>query len=219
MNLKTFISLFTAILLLLSSSAWGQDGDYPKTEFFGGFSYLNADLNVDLGRRHNLFGWQVSISDNFHENVGLVVEVGGAVSGQFTMVARFFGVHIIQKIRFHDVLLGPRFMVRSERVTWFGHAVAGIRFAKPLISNVPFVPVDALGNPFVDTATGLPVVFDFSVTPDEFFALGFGGGMDVSVNDRIGIRVFQLDYRPNHARGLWSHDVRFGSGIVFKWND
>ncbi len=78
MTAKTFISLFTAILLL-SSSAWGQDGDYPKTEFFGGFSYLNADLNVDFGRRHNLFGWQVSISDNFHENVGLVVELEGDV--------------------------------------------------------------------------------------------------------------------------------------------
>ncbi len=216
MTAKTFISLFTAILLLLSSSAWGQDGDYPKTEFFGGFSYLNADLNTDLGSRQNLFGWQVSISDNFHKNVGLVVEVAGAVSGNVTMIAssrRFF-----QKIRYHDILLGPRFMVRGERITWFGHAMAGIRFAKPLISIVPFVPVDALGNPFFDPATGLPVVLDFSVTPDEFLALGFGGGMDVSVNDLIGIRVFQLDYRPNHARGLWSHDVRFGSGIVLKWN-
>ena len=57
MTAKTFISLFTSILLLLSSPAWGQDGDYPKNEFFGGFSYLNADLNTDLGRRHNLFGW------------------------------------------------------------------------------------------------------------------------------------------------------------------
>ena len=95
--------------------------------------------------------------------------------------------------------------------------MAGIRFAKPLISNVPFVPVDTLGNLFFDPATGLPVVLN-SVTPDEFFGLGFGGGMDVSVNDLIGIRVFQLDYRPNRARGLWSHDVRFGSGIVLKWN-
>ncbi len=213
MTRKYFLSLFTLILLLLSSSAWGQDREYPKTEFFGGFSYLNADLIT----RQNLFGWQVSISDNFNENVGLVVDVGGAVSGQFTMVARFLGVHIIQKIRFHDVLLGPRFMVRGERVTWFGHAMAGIRFAKPLISNVPFVPVDTLGNPFFDPATGLPVVLN-SVTPDEFLALGFGGGMDVSVNDLIGIRVFQLDYKPNRARGLWSHDVRFSSGIVLKWN-
>jgi len=216
MTAETFISLFTSILLLSSSSAWGQDGDYPKTEFFGGFSYLNADLNTDLGSRQNLFGWQVSISDNFHKNVGLVVEVAGAVSGNVTTISR--GSRFIQNIRYHDVLLGPRFMVRGERVTWFGHAMAGIRFAKPLISKVPFVPVDALGNLFIDPATGLPVVLDFSVTPDEFLALGFGGGMDVSVNDLIGIRVFQLDYRPNRARGLWSHDVRFSSGIVLKWN-
>ncbi len=217
MTAKTFISLFTSILLLLSSPAWGQDGDYPKTEFFGGFSYLNADLNTDLGSRQNLFGWQVSISDNFHKNVGLVVEVAGAVSGKFTMFARFLGGRFIQNIRFHDILLGPRFMVRGERVTWFANAMAGIRFAKPLISNVPVPLINALGHPIIDPATGLPVVLN-SVTPDEFLALGFGGGMDVSVNDLIGIRVFQLDYRPNRARGLWSHDVRFSSGIVLKWN-
>ena len=67
---KYFLCLFTGILLLLSSSALGQDDDYPKTEFFGGFSYLNADLIT----RQNFFGWQVSISDNFHKNVGIAVE-------------------------------------------------------------------------------------------------------------------------------------------------
>jgi hypothetical protein len=74
-----------------------------------------------------------------------------------------------------------------------------------------------VGNYIIDPVTGLPLIIN-SVTPDEFFALGFGGGMDVSVNDLIGIRVFQFDYRPNRARGLWSHDVRFSSGIVLKWN-
>ena len=212
---KFLLSLFTVILFLLSSSALGQNGDYPKNEFFGGFSYLNADLNTDLGSRQNLFGWQVSISDNFHKNVGLVVDVGGAVSGNVTVIN--VGRRFIQNIRYHDILLGPRFMVRGERVTWFANAMVGIRFAKPLISSDRVVARDALGNPIIHPATGLPVLIP-GVTPDEFLALGFGGGIDVSVNDLIGIRVFQFDYRPNHARSLWSHDVRFGSGIVLKWN-
>ena len=173
MTRKCFLSLFTLILLLLSSSALGQNGDYPKVEVFGGFSYLNADL----GTRENFFGWQGSVSGNVKENIGIVVDAGG----QYKSV---LGIGI----SFYELLLGPRFMVRSERVTGFVHALAGNRYV--------FVPGDI----------------------DSAFALGFGGGMDVNVSDSIAIRVFQLDYMPNRSRGMWRHDVRFGSGIVFKWN-
>ncbi len=169
---KYFLTLFTLILLLLSSSALGQDGDYPKIEVFGGFSYLSADL----GTRENFFGWQVSLSGNVKENIAIVVDAGG----QYKSVS---GIGL----SYYEFLLGPRFMVRGERVTGFVHALAGGRSV--------FVPSDI----------------------DSAFALGLGGGMDVSVSDSIGIRVFQFDYMPSHSRGMWSHDARFGSGIVFKW--
>ncbi len=169
---KYFLSLFTGILLLLSASALGQD--YPKAEFFGGFSYRNADL----GTRENFFGFQGSLSGNVKENIGIVVDVGG----QYKSV---LGIGI----SYYEFLLGPRFMVRGESVTAFVHALTGGRRVS--------VPGDA----------------------DSAFALGFGGGMDVNVSDSIGIRVFQFDYIPSHSRGMWHHDVRFGSGIVYKWND
>ncbi len=173
MTRKCFLSLFTVILLLLSSSALGQDGDYPKVEVFGGFSYLSADL----GTRENFFGFQGSVSGNVKENIGIVVDVGG----QYKSV---LGIGI----SYYEFLLGPRFMVRSERVTGFVHALFGHRY------------VFALSD--IDSA----------------FALGFGGGMDVSASDSIGIRLFQFDYMPNHSPSIWRHDVRFGSGIVYKWN-
>ena len=173
MNSKCFLSLSTVILLLLSSSALGQDGDYPSIEFFGGFSYLDADL----GTRENFFGFQGSVNGNVKENIGIVVDVGG----QYKSV---LGIGI----SYYEFLLGPRFMVRGERVTAFVHALAGGRSV--------FVPGET----------------------DSAFALGFGGGMDVNVSYSIGIRVFQFDYIPSHSRGMWHHDVRFGSGIVFKWN-
>ncbi len=173
MTRKYFLSLFTGILLLLSSSALGQDDDYPKVEVFGGFSYLNADL----GTRENFFGFQGSVSGNVKENIGIVVDVGG----QYKSV---LGIGI----SYYELLLGPRFMVRGERVTAFVHALLGNRYI--------FVP----GN--IDSA----------------FVLGFGGGMDVSASDSIGIRLFQFDYMPNHSPSIWRHDVRFGSGIVYKWN-
>ena len=50
MTRKCFLSLFTVILLLLLSSALGQDGDYPKVEVFGGFSWLEIDVEGGLVR-------------------------------------------------------------------------------------------------------------------------------------------------------------------------
>ena len=55
MTRKCFLSLFTVILLLLSSSALGQDGDYPKVEVFGGFSWLEIDVEGGEDERFN--GW------------------------------------------------------------------------------------------------------------------------------------------------------------------
>ncbi len=198
MTRKCVLSLFTLTLLLLSSSALGQVREYPKTEFFGGFSYLNADLIT----RQNLLGWQVSISDNFHENVGLVVDVGGQYGTVHLSCPAFLlpCPSFDARIQYHDVSLGPRFTVRGERVTWFANATVGIRFANP------------------SESTSDPDVVLDPEAPDEFFLLGFGGGMDVSASDWIGIRVFQFDYRPNRASGIWLHDIRFSSGIVFKWN-
>ncbi len=170
---KYFLSLFTVILLLLSSLALGQDGDYPSIEFFGGFSYLDADL----GTRENFFGFQGSVSGNVKKNIGIVVDVGGQYKS-------LLGIGI----SYYELLLGPRFIVRGERVTGFVHALAGGRSV--------FAPGET----------------------DSAFALGFGGGMDVSASDSIGIRVLQFDYMPNHSRSMWRHDVRFGSGIVYKWN-
>jgi hypothetical protein len=48
-----FITLFTVILLLLSSSAWGQDEDYPKVEVFGGFSWVEIDVEGGEDERLN----------------------------------------------------------------------------------------------------------------------------------------------------------------------
>jgi len=204
---KCLLSLFTAILLLLSSSALGQD---KEGEVFGGFSYLNADL----GTRENFFGWQVSISDNFNinENIGLVFDVGGQYKS-FPLI-RDLGF----SVQSYQVLLGPRFMVRGERVTWFVHTLVGLRFVIVAEPDEPdFVPTpEEFEALFGETFQRLVALF--AGVSDNAFVLGFGGGMDVNVSDSIAIRVFQSDYMPNRSRGMWHHDVRIGSGIVFKWN-
>ncbi len=53
------------------------------------------------------------------------------------------------------------------------------------------------------------------------FAMGFGGGADISLNERFAVRVIQFDYLPTRldlfgTGGEWMNNIRLGFGIVFK---
>ena len=116
MTRKCFLSLFTVILLLLSSSALGQDGDYPKVEVFGGFSLLGSGDEP-------LYGWQASISRNFHENIGIVVDAGGRYQS---------GVQL------DEFLVGPRLTARTDSGALFVHALAGLNALSETAFSVGF---------------------------------------------------------------------------------
>ena len=87
----------------------------------------------------------------------------------------------------YEFLFGPRFSIRNDAATVFAHALFG--------------GVHAGGAG--DSQNG--------------FAMGFGGGIDVNVNNRFAVRVVQFDWTPNRINDIWSKsEVRFGFGIVIK---
>jgi len=105
--------LISTVLLLLTVPAWGQD--YPRMEVFGGFSYFSADA----GTRESFFGWQASISANFHENIGFTLDSGGQYNTNFGIT-----------LQAYEFLLGPRYIIRGERFTGFAHALFGLEHAR-----------------------------------------------------------------------------------------
>jgi len=177
---KYFLTLFTVTLLLLSSSALGQDGDYPKVEAFGGFSWIEIDGEGGEDERFN--GWQASISGNFHENIGIVFDAGGRYSSFLDITAQLY-----------EFLAGPRFTMRIEDGALFVHALGGFKYAR----------ISGFGPTISDTV----------------FAIGFGGGIDISVGDWGAIRMLQVDYIGNHLEGVdeWEWNYRVGIGFVFKF--
>ncbi len=178
MTSKCFFSLFTGILLLLSSSALGQD--YPKVEVFGGFS--TVDIDAESGEDVRFYGWQASISGNVHKNIGLVFDVGGRYKSFLDITTQSY-----------EFLVGPRFTMRIEDGALFVHALAGLNHAR----------ISGLGDTLSDTA----------------FAMGFGGGVDISVGDWGAIRILQVDYIGTRISGLdeWDWNYRVGIGFVFKF--
>jgi opacity protein-like surface antigen len=55
------------------------------------------------------------------------------------------------------------------------------------------------------------------VSSHSFFSMGFGGGIDVNVKDRLAVRLVQIDWIPIKDTNKWyNKTVRFGFGLVFK---
>ncbi len=59
----------------------------------------------------------------------------------------------------------------------------------------------------------------FPSRSDTGFAMGFGGGLDIHLNGRVSIRIFQADYLPVDSPliGEWRHNARIQTGIVFRF--
>jgi hypothetical protein len=87
--------------------------------------------------------------------------------------------------------------------------MGGVQFAKRAEKTTAFAQFKAGGINFKDGGSG-----------NTDFALGFGGGVDYNINDKVAFRVIQIDWTPvkvDGSGGGWAKGVfRAGIGIVFK---
>ena len=208
------ILMFCAIIFCLALAAMAKD--YPRAEIFGGFSAFsgslaagdynelasrlgtdNGDLPAGWGLEGNLlrredreqfYGFQTDIGVNFHDNLGIVGDIG-------------YQTNDLDGQRFHvyEYLVGPQFSMRGDRATVFAHALFGGSSFRSLPS---------------ETAIDFGRIPHFS---DSAFAMGLGGGVDVNAGGRFAVRVVQIDWIPNKLGGDWSTgEFRLGFGLVFK---
>lgn len=185
--MRRFLAL-TSFLLFCAPHVMAQSDEYRKWEFFGGYSAMNFDnfggntgnTNVDavFDEKNTLRGFELSLTRNVHRYVGIKFDYSlhlrednftrPAGSGTVdTTVQNYLG-----GIQFkNNDKEGPRFKP-------FAHALAGIAVQKEDVDS-----------------PNLPAVFgisDFHVN-ETSFAMAFGGGIDIKLNDRIDVRAGQVD--------------------------
>ena len=185
--MKRLLTLAT-LILAISTAVSAQD-EYKKYEFFGGYSSLYFDnlagdtsspgINDVLGEKQNLRGFNLAAGVNFHKYVGAKFDYSlhlrednfdrplGAGTVDTTVQNFLGGIQI--KNNMED---GPTFKP-------FGHALFGVANQK--------IDVDS---------PQLPALFginDFSVN-ETSFAMAFGGGLDIKLNNRFDLRVVQIDW-------------------------
>jgi opacity protein-like surface antigen len=88
--------------------------------------------------------------------------------------------------KFHSVLGGVQFTQRKDKASVFGQAKAG------------FVNVNGGGS------------------SDSNFAIGLGGGVDWNANDKVAIRLIQIDWMPVKDTTWIKNVTRASAGVVFK---
>jgi len=135
----------------------------------------------------NFHGVNTSVTANVNKWLGLTADFSGHYGSEQE------GILLVSKDA-HTFQGGPRFSHRGKRFTPFVYALVG-------------------ATRFHESATVSGQQLSHA---DTGFTSTIGGGLDVTVSDRVAIRAFQLDYfRPNffgeaHNRG------RLAFGVVFR---
>ncbi|MFY9619113.1 MAG: outer membrane beta-barrel protein [Pyrinomonadaceae bacterium] len=192
--------IFTALLIFGSACvALAQTpADYPKNEFFVGYSYHSADINtltIDPDRKGQ-HGINLSYTRNIRPNVGLVADA----SAHFYRDSRSTGGGTFSSQRDQYFLVGGvQFKSRnSRRVQPFAHALVGASLFRGFTSN--------------STGAGIVYTFDDATS----LAMVLGGGLDVRLSKRIDLRLVQADYSPTFFGSGRQNNIRLSFGIVFK---
>ena len=204
----------TLLIFCCVSLAAAQSGDSPRVEFFAGYSVLRTRYEAEqpnppmpvivaFAGKQTLNGFNVSATGYLTGGFGLT----GDFSGHFKThsVPDPLGGNIETKIRVFNILGGPQYKFRNNsRVTPFVRALAGVAQTRARLEITSLNSSDTLSS--------------------TDFALAIGGGIDIRVNDRIDVRVFQADYNPiflsdRNELGFGNtraDNVRFSFGVVFK---
>jgi opacity protein-like surface antigen len=176
--------VWAALAFALTASSFAQD--FTKAEVFGGYQYtrINPGSGVD---GDNFNGWNAAVQYNWSKAFGLKADFSGAYKSVNTLAGDV-------SLRQHHFLFGPVFSARTEKSTFFVHALFGGAHAT------------------ADTGTSL-----FGSASDTAFAMAFGGGYDYNLNKNFGIRLGQFDYLPTRFGGETQNNFRYSTGVVLRF--
>lgn len=191
---KTFL-----IALVLFSSAVGivaQTTDEKKYDVFIGYSNLQAEGvpgeeggdsfdDEVFGERSGLNGFNVAATGYLTSRFGLTADFSFNQDRD-----RFNNLGSIDNridTRVMYLMGGPTVRFPSGRLTPFARALAGFANTRYEVESSTVPPGGGLiSNRFTTNASD--------------FAAAIGGGLDLKLNDRIGLRLIQIDYAPVFLR-------------------
>lgn len=214
--------IFVGVLVLaMSGLAIAQD--FPKYEIFGGYSYLRADMNnltswIGSGDYYDSFsgisnghGFEASFTYNVNSWFGIKGDFSAHMATvdmdaedvyeysypdeYYDDYQRTYETSGSAKVTQYNYLFGPEFSYRGfDKFRPFAHVLFGI-------TQVDTHKID------IEQSYLWEYTYDGSVYSTDYeetnykgsikstsFAMAFGGGVDINVNENISLRLPQIDY-------------------------
>ena len=199
MRKLTLAALFIACCVLSTPAQTADDDDYPRHEFFAGYSFNRADidaLTVAPGRAGQ-HGLNLAYTRNISEHVGLTLDASAHFKRDDLTINN---LAFERKRDQYHFLGGVQFKPRPRRarVAPFAHVLAGGALFRGFASS----RTQAGNTFFIDDAAS--------------FALAVGGGLDVRAGKHFDIRVIQADYLPTFFGSTRQDNLRLSFGVVFR---
>lgn len=185
------------VLLGLALPAAAQT--MPKAEVSGGYQLLNLSSGGDSESFPK--GWYVDVAGNLNRHIGVVVEVGGNYKSMTESVT-VGGVSATATadIKLHEFMGGVRVSSRTNpTVVPFAQVLAG-----GMNGSVSVAGSSSIGGTTLFSAS--------SAESETNFALQVGGGANIRLTDKVGVRV-GADYLRIFVEGEGTNVFRFGVGI------
>ena len=213
--------IFCGLLLLICLPAFAQDRDINHYTLFTGFDYMVSPArNLTERGFESDFGVTVRPWLGLGGDFGALVSGAGTISGGETVYAPLLtrvninpnAIHVAFSSTTYTFAAGPQFYLHKwEKVTFFArpgfggiHETANIVFPRQL--------------GLLLTALGAPI--PSAHLTDTTYFLGLGGGFDLNVSRKVGVR-FAADWVNTHLfsnllTGRQNY-VRSSVGPTFRW--
>ena len=206
-----------AVFLIGFSIVAGAQGyyDYPAYQFFGGYSNLHNQtvdpLTQNVGRRGtsevDMNGWNLAIAINGNKRVAAVVDMSGHYGKISSLEGRIYLPVESHNFKSHSVMFGPKVNFTKGKIT---------PFVQSLLGDV-HTNIGGESTYYVPAGPGRAEQWlSGNRHTTNNFAVSIGGGLDIAVNDKLGVRVFQADYFWVRTTGFYRDNVRVSTGIT--WN-
>ena len=186
------------ILVLGLCLAAAAADDTPRVQVFGGISFFHADT-MGLNNQGVKANY-VGWDSQFQYNFNKILGLTADVGGNYGRLQPN-----IPNSHTYTYVFGPTVSLRREHATIFAHTLFGGNSTKVVFASGP-------GNSVSDNA----------------FAMAWGGGIDVKLNDRFALRLGQLDWvytrydlSTVNVNGLQLKDhqnsIRYAGGITINF--
>ncbi len=201
--------LICVLGFLLLATAFSMAQEFPKVELTGGYSYVNLHPNLAPLTSQNMNGGGGAFVYNVSPLFGIKADfMGYAVGTGWTKQLQHDGYTGAASAsgNLFTYMFGPQIKKHSGKFQPFGEALFGAGHSNGYGTLIKSIED---GNHQITNVSG----------SNNAFAMEFGGGLDIALNNHIQIRPVEVDYLATHfgykSYSAFQNNFKYFAGVNF----